>query len=129
MSPEKNHTLPSEEKRREEPAGNLPGWPGYRTRPGRSGLDPIDNRTEAGHMAGLFIRNVLTATLVTQNPFYLFLFAVLGVMFLTPLVLAGISTFQGVGLPFGGWIIMTLLGFLGLILLINLVRNLVHLGN
>jgi len=25
----------------------LPGWPGYRTRVGRSGYDPIDTRAEA----------------------------------------------------------------------------------
>lgn len=27
----------------------LPGWPGYRTRSNRSGLDPLDTRSEAAH--------------------------------------------------------------------------------
>lgn len=34
----------------------LPGWPGYRTQPGRSGLDYIDTQLEMAHMAGIFLR-------------------------------------------------------------------------
>lgn len=33
----------------------LPGWPGYRTQPGRSGLDYIDTQLEMAHMAGIFL--------------------------------------------------------------------------
>ena len=38
----------------------LPGWPGYRIRPGRSGLDWIDTQYEMAHMAGVFIRQLIT---------------------------------------------------------------------
>jgi hypothetical protein len=58
----------------------LPGWPGYRTRSGRSGLDPLDTRNEAAHMEGLFLRNVFTLRARTRNPFYLLLMFVLGVI-------------------------------------------------
>ncbi len=40
----------------------LPGWPGYRTQPGRSGLDYIDTQMEMGHMAGVFLRQLFTNT-------------------------------------------------------------------
>ena len=126
MSPERNEPFPTEEKRRPDPSSTLQGWPGYRTRAGRSGLDPVDNRTEAGHMAGLVIRDLLTVTLVTRNPFYLFTFGVLGVLFLAPFGLAIFSALQGSGFPFSGWLVTGILGLVGVILLINLFRNLLR---
>lgn len=36
----------------------VPGQPGYRNRPGRTGLDPLENRQEAGYMVGLAIRGL-----------------------------------------------------------------------
>jgi hypothetical protein len=127
MTQKRNETLPVDDKHRQDPASTLPGWPGYRTRSGRSGLDPIDNRTEAGHMAGVFIRGLFTATLLTRNPFYLLLFGVLGVLFLSPFSVALLSAFPGSGLPFSGWVLIGILGLVGLVLLINLFRNLFHL--
>jgi hypothetical protein len=38
------------------------GWPGYRTRPGRSGYDYIDTQNEIAHMTGVFIRQLITRT-------------------------------------------------------------------
>lgn len=35
-----------------------PGQPGYRNRPGRTGLDPLENRQEAGRMVGLALRSL-----------------------------------------------------------------------
>lgn len=58
----------------------LPGWPGYRTRANRSGLDPLDTRAEAAHMEGTFLRNIFTLRARTRNPFYLFLMFVFGVI-------------------------------------------------
>jgi hypothetical protein len=40
----------------------LPGWPGYRTQPGRSGYDYIDTQLEIAHMAGIFLRQLFTNT-------------------------------------------------------------------
>lgn len=54
------------------------GLPGYRTRNGRTGYDPLDTRAEAARMEGLFIKNLFTLKLRTRNPFYLILMAVFG---------------------------------------------------
>jgi hypothetical protein len=59
---------------------DLPGWPGYRTRSNRSGLDPLDTRSEAAHMQGTFLRNIFTLRARTRNPFYLALMFILGVV-------------------------------------------------
>jgi hypothetical protein len=74
--------MPQNKQKRDEAKGGneLPGWPGYRTRAGRSGLDPLDTRNEAAHMEGLFYRNVFTLRARTRNPFYLLLMFVLGVI-------------------------------------------------
>ena len=37
----------------------IPGRPGYRTRSGRTGLDPVETRLEMGYMVGLAIRSLL----------------------------------------------------------------------
>ncbi len=52
--------------------GNLfGGMPGYRNRPGRSGLDYMETTAEAAHMEGMFYRRLFTFKLRTRNPFYL----------------------------------------------------------
>jgi len=58
----------------------LQGWPGYRTRGQRSGLDPVDTRAETGHMQGVFIRNLITLRARTRNPVYLTLMFIFGVL-------------------------------------------------
>ena len=83
-------------------AGNeLPGWPGYRTRSNRSGLDPLDTRSEAAHMQGTFLRNIFTLRARTRNPFYLFLMFVFGVApFLTSMavMISGMPAAEGFSL-------------------------------
>ncbi len=118
------HTRKEEKTRPEE---MLPGWPGYRTRPGRSGLDPLDTRAEAGHMAGVFLRPLLTGTLRTKNPFLLTFLVIFGLGCFIPLIFAVIGTFQGYPLTTTGWILMGLLALAGLVLLTNLIRNLLRL--
>lgn len=78
-------------------ASALPGQPGYRTRAGRSGYDPIDTRAEAGHMAGTMIRNLFVGQI--RNPVHLFLLGVLGSVLITPLVLAILEALNGNLLP------------------------------
>jgi hypothetical protein len=56
------------------------GQPGYRTRPDRSGLDPVDSPAEEAFMEGTFIRNVITLKARTHNPFYLILMFIFGVI-------------------------------------------------
>jgi len=58
----------------------LPGFPGYRMRDNRSGLDPIDTRTESAHMGGTFLRGIFTLKAKTRNPFYLVLMFIFGVV-------------------------------------------------
>ena len=75
------------------------GYPGYRTRAGRSGLDPVDNDAEGAHMAGVFFQRLLTGMLHTSNPFTLFLLAVLGLGCVAPLFLAVLEALRGGLLP------------------------------
>ena len=106
-------------------SSSLRGYPGYRTREGRSGLDPIDNDAEMGHMAGSFVRRLLTGKLRTKNPIALVILAVLGLGCISPLVLTILEAFRGNLLPVGAWAVMTILGLLGLVLLTNLIKNLI----
>lgn len=73
----------------------LPGFPGYRTRQERSGLDPLDTNREAAFMEGTFYRNLFTLRLRTRNAFYLFLMFLFGVavtFFMSFVLYALIST-------------------------------------
>jgi hypothetical protein len=87
----------SQNKQKKDDIGKgnqLLGWPGYRTRPGRSGLDPLDTRNEAAHMEGTFLRNLFTLRARTRNPFYLFFMFIFGVIpfsALTALVISEMS--------------------------------------
>jgi hypothetical protein len=105
---------------------SLQGFPGYRTRPGRSGLDPVDNDAESGHMAGILLRRLLTGKLRTRNPLTLLLLAVLGLACITPLLLAVLEASHSNLLPFGAWVCITISFLLGVALLVNLVNNLLH---
>jgi hypothetical protein len=60
--------------------GQFPGTPGYRTREGRSGLDPIESNLEAAYMEGTFYRNLFTLKIRTRNIFYLILMFIFGVL-------------------------------------------------
>ena len=103
------------------------GLPGYRTRNGRTGYDPLDTRAEAARMEGLFIKNLFTLKLRTRNPFYLILMAVFGTI--PFIILSGLTIIE---LSFSSppnWFILIVttpciipLGFLT----INLVLCFVH---
>jgi hypothetical protein len=103
----------------------LPGWPGYRTRDGRSGYDPIDTRTEAAHTAGTMIQRLFTGEV--RKPLYLFLSGVLGVVLITPLILAISEIRNGNVLPWNAWILLLVAGMAGIVILINFVRNMIKM--
>jgi hypothetical protein len=107
-------------------SSSLQGFPGYRTRAGRSGLDPVDNDAESGHMAGVFIRRLLTGRLRTRNPITLLLLALLGLACIAPLLLAVLEALRGDLLPFGAWVLITISFLFGVLLLFNLVRALLY---
>ncbi len=71
----------------------LSGWPGHRTRPGRSGYDPLDLDFEEAHMEGVMIRLMLDGKFRTHNPFYLLLMILVGCMLSLPLLLLGAPSF------------------------------------
>ena len=111
-------------KDRQTDSEALPGWPGYRTREGRSGYDPIDTRTEAAHTAGTIIQRLFTGRV--RNPVHLVLLGVLGLLLLAPLVLAVSEWMNGHPLAWNGWLLVLIAGIMGLIILINFIRNLIQ---
>ncbi|HEY0603556.1 MAG TPA: hypothetical protein VGD58_11630 [Herpetosiphonaceae bacterium] len=51
MKPSEHQSIPN--------ASTLaPGQPGYRNRPGRTGLDPLENSQDQGYFIGLAIRGL-----------------------------------------------------------------------
>ena len=103
----------------------LPGWPGYRTREGRSGYDPIDTRTEAAHTAGTLIHKLFTGR--TRNPIFLFLLSGLGLVLTIPLILAVSEVLNGNLLPWNAWLFVLITGIAGIFMLINFIRNLIQI--
>ena len=122
----KSSNTPKEKDARNE-SSSLPGWPGYRTRDGRSGYDPIDTRTEAAHTLGAFIQNLFTGQLRIKNPVYLFLSGMLGLVCIVPLLLAISETMNGNQFFLDAWITLLIVGIIGIAVLINFVKNLIRI--
>jgi len=72
----------------------LVGWAGHRTRPGRSGYDPLDRDFEFAHMQGTVIRLLITRKFRTRDPIYLLFMSYLGLIYSLPL-LGAIELLQG----------------------------------
>ena len=120
----KSTKKPNDNDKQNNPNALL-GWPGYRTRDDRSGYDPIDTDNEAGHMAGTIIQKLFAGQI--RNPIHLFLLGVLGLIFITPLVLAISETMNGNLLPWNAWILLLITGIVGLAILINFIKNLIRI--
>lgn len=120
----KSPKTPSKKDDREDPS-TLPGWPGYRTRDGRSGYDPIDTRTEAAHVSGSFLQQLFTGQLRIKNPIVLFLSGMLGFALIAPLILAIFEVLSGNLFSLGAWIPFLIAGAFGLALLFNFIKNLI----
>jgi hypothetical protein len=67
----------------EKAVSMLPGWPGYRTRLERSGLDYLDSEFELAHMEGVFLRRLFTGQLRTSARLFLTM-GILGGLCLAP---------------------------------------------
>ena len=115
------------DKDKQDNSSSLPGWPGYRTREGRSGYDPIDTRTEAAHTAGTIIQSLFTGEV--RNPIHLFLLGVLGVILLGPAILAIAEIRNGNILPWNAWIFLLIAAGAGVVMLFNFIRNLINVIN
>ena len=122
-NPTKSKKKSNDDKRNNSSA--LPGWPGYRTREGRSGYDPIDSRTEAGHMAGTMIQKLFTGQ--TRNRMHLFLLGLLGLILITPLVFAVVESRNGNLFPWNAWLFFLVIAIAGLAILINFIKNLLRI--
>jgi hypothetical protein len=110
--------------------GSVLGWPGYRNRFGRSGLDYIDTENEYAHMQGVCVHHLITFNIRTRNPFYLL------VMVIASLILFGIpSIFILGGIGSADWgvyiaLISSSLNYLfGLLIFINLILSLIRTRN
>jgi hypothetical protein len=116
---------PDDHVEQKRPAQLLPGQPGYRTRDGRSGYDPIDSRTEAAHTAGTFIQKMVAGRI--RNPIALLLLGLLGLLLITPLILAISTLMQGNQIQWdtGAFILVT--GMVGLAILVNFIKNLIKI--
>jgi hypothetical protein len=108
--------------------GSLSGWPGYRTRSGRSGYDPVDSRTESAHMFGVFIQRFFTGQVKTKNAAHLFLLAVSGGILVLPFTIAITETYRGNPMPLNSWIILIIAGVVGLVALFNFVKNMIRIN-
>ncbi|MGE5374530.1 MAG: tetratricopeptide repeat protein [Bacteroidota bacterium] len=62
----------------------LRGWAGHRTRPGRTGYDPLDRDFEFAHVEGVILRRLFTGRFRTRNPVYLLIMACMGISYLVP---------------------------------------------
>jgi hypothetical protein len=113
----------SNAKDRPEAPNVLPGWPGYRTREGRSGYDPIDTRTEAAHTAGTIIQRMFTGQF--NKPLHVLLLGAIGLILITPLVLGILEAMSGNWLPWNASLFLLITGIAGIVILINFIRNLI----
>lgn len=106
---------------------SLPGRPGYRTREGRSGYDPIDTRIEAAHVSGSFLQKLFTGQLRIKNIFLLLLTGSLGLALITPITLAIFELLEGNLPSLGTWIPFLIAGMIGLALLFNFFKNVIKI--
>ncbi len=121
----KSSKSPKKLRDKQNDSNALPGWPGYRTREGRSGYDPIDTRTEAAHTAGTLIQRLVSGE--SRNPIYLFLLGVLGLVLISPLVLAITGILHGNQLPWNAGVFLLITGICGLAISINFIKNLLRM--
>ncbi len=103
----------------------IPGRPGYRVRPGRSGLDYLDNEFELAYMEGLFIRRLITGRLRTTEVVYLVVMAGAGLFCLLLGLLPVAEAVTGGQVFPLAWCYSAMPGVLGSLLLWNLALNLV----
>jgi hypothetical protein len=118
---------PKKSKAKDKPdaPNTLPGWPGYRTREGRSGYDPIDTRTEAAHTAGTIIQRLFTGQF--KKPLHILLLGAIGLILITPLMLGIFEAIGGNQLPWNAWMFLVITGIAGVVILINFIRNLIRI--
>jgi superkiller protein 3 len=100
----------------DESAYHIPGTPGYRIRPGRSGYDQLDTAFELARLQGIVIKRVFTGKFRTKNPLDLFTMIILGLVYCFPII----------GIPIGVWGTL-IIGFpywlVGVAFLVNVIMS------
>lgn len=99
------------------------GWPGNRTRPNRSGYDPLDTDFENAHVTGLLLRQLFTGTLQIHNPGLLPFAALFGLLAVLPLIFSAAEFLSGRPLRLGMLGVLSMYWLPGLALLWNVARN------
>ena len=110
-----------------ETARTLPGWPGYRTRPGRSGYDYLDTQFELAHAEGVLLRQLFTGQLRTRSMAGLVLLAWLGLLAELPLMLGAVEVLSGASPNVAAIVLCSVYWVPGLFLLWNVAANAVEL--
>ncbi len=124
LGPDWETPEPSEHPYMDETEWTLPGWPGFRNRPGRSGLDYLETEFELAHMEGRFVRSLITFSLRTTEPIYLALMLIFGGFSLF-LGLLPVFEFISGGFVFPmAWIVCLAPTAVGVIFLVNFALNL-----
>jgi tetratricopeptide (TPR) repeat protein len=109
----------------DETAYLLPGWPGYRTRPGRSGYDQLDTEYELAHIEGVIVRKLITCTMRTRNPMQLLFMIFLGLIFCIPLLFVLVMLLEGDFRSLFTVVLFTPYWVVGVMLLVNVFLSLV----
>lgn len=123
--PKRSHSSKNKDERNHPDM--LPGWPGYRTREGRSGYDPIDTRIEAAHTFSAFVHHLFTGQLKIKNPIFLFSSGILGLVLMLPFLLAISELINENNFSWDAWLTLLVAGIIGLALLINFIKNLARM--
>jgi tetratricopeptide (TPR) repeat protein len=108
----------------DEKALRLSGWPGHRTRPGRSGYDPLDVDFESAHIGGVIIHSLLTYKFRTYNPFYLVLMTYVGIVACLPLLFGVLGFLNNDWAPVMVMVIYIPYWVVGIALLMNVYLSL-----
>ncbi len=111
----------------------LPGWPGWRIRPGRSGYDPIDYQLEFAHIQGVLVRKFITFKFRSQSWLFLLMLTIMALAFLTSGLFALYALMNPVvwdlPYPYTRWLVLgnvgvvLLYGLIGVFILINVAFN------
>jgi hypothetical protein len=101
----------------------VPGTPGYRNRPGRSGLDYLDTQFEFARMEGIFLRHLFTGSLRASAPLYLYGMLLLGILCVAPAIMGLLFNAPFNTYTIFSWCYVAVMAPVGMALLVNFVRN------
>lgn len=102
----------------------LPGWPGYRTQPGKSGLGYLETQAEWAHIQGVLFRKLITGGFQTRNPVYWVCLSLYGLISASPLVLLFVAEPAGRMAFISELALFAPNSLIGILLLINMTISL-----